>query len=119
MLPLIDANVILRYLLKDDEAQSPVAKAAIDGGCEVTSEVLFEVACVLHGHYGVDRKTIADTLQSLIDLVFCQRHDVIAAALQLYGERSLDLVDCILIAEHEIEGREVISFDKKVRARVE
>lgn len=118
MLPLVDANVILRYLLNDDERQSPLAKAAIDGGCEATSEVIFEVVYVLHGHYGVDRKAISDALSTLMDIVFCARHDVIRAALQIYGECNLDIVDCILIAEHEVEGREIITFDKKMLKRI-
>lgn len=118
MLPLADTNVLLRYLLNDDEVQSPQAKKAVDSGCEVTVEVLFEVVHVLHGHYEVPRATVAAALDSLLADVSCDRADVIRRACEIYAQRSLDFVDCILVAEHEVCGREAISFDKKVRRLV-
>lgn len=114
MLPLVDTNIVLRYLLDDDAVQSPQAREAVDAGCEVTVEVLFEVVYVLHGHYGVPRAKVSDALIELLEEVNCARADVARRALELYAERSLDFVDCILIAEHEISNRDIISFDKKV-----
>ncbi len=35
--------------------------------------------------------------------------------MQMFSKSSLDFVDCILIARHQILGDEVVSFDKKLR----
>ena len=115
MLPLVDANVVLRHLLDDDAEQSPQARDAVDAGCEVTVEVIFEVVYVLHGHYGVPRPRVSEALAALLEDVHCTRVDVVRRALELYAQRSLDFVDCVLIAEHEISGRDIVSFDAKVR----
>ena len=42
-MPIIDANVILRYLLKDHHAMSEAAKETILAGAQTTAEVLAEV----------------------------------------------------------------------------
>ena len=72
---------------------------------------------MLHGHYGVPRTKVSEALAALLDDVSCTRVDVIKRALELYADRSLDFVDCVLVAEHEISGRDIIAFDKKVRRR--
>lgn len=35
----------------------------------------------------------------------------------MFSKSSLDFVDCILIARHQILGDEVVSFDKKLNKR--
>ena len=114
MLPIVDANVILRYLLKDVEEQHEIARGAIDEGCEATVEVIAEVVYVLAGVYGVPRGDIADALSALLDVVYVERHDEVIYALGLYQSRSLDFIDCVLAAQHAVSNREVITFDKKL-----
>lgn len=50
-MPIIDANVILRYLLNDHPAMSEAAKETIVAGAQTTAEVLAEVVYVLKGVY--------------------------------------------------------------------
>ena len=40
--------------------------------------------------------------------------DVILLALEVYGKRNFDFVDCILYAYHELQGVHVVTFDKKL-----
>ena len=94
-MPIIDANVILRYLLNDHPSMSEVAKETIISGAQTTAEVLAEVVYVLKGVYQVDRSTIAETLESLIQEISIPNKLVIAYACRLYGKTSLDFVDCI------------------------
>lgn len=70
---------------------------------------------MLHGHYGVPRKQVAEAGDALLDDVHCERAETIRRAFGLYSERALDFVDCVLVAEHELTGREIITFDNKVR----
>lgn len=62
MKKLIDANVILRYLLGDHPQMSKEAKKIIEDGAFTLPEVLAEVIYVLKGVYKVERPEITKTL---------------------------------------------------------
>ena len=114
MLPIADANIILRYLLADNEAQHKAAKDVVDAGCETMVEILTEVVNVLAGRYEVPRKEIASSLKGLLDTVYVERADEVVFAFELYTERSLDFIDCLLVAVNQISGRRVATFDEKI-----
>lgn len=114
MRTLLDANAVLRYLLEDVDSQAQIVEGAIAAGAEVTVEVLAECVYVLSGVYGVTRAQIAESLGALLDEVGCPRGKVAMVALGLYSGSSFDFVDCVLAAEHEVGGRDVLTFDKKL-----
>ncbi|OUN43729.1 PIN domain-containing protein [Enorma massiliensis] len=113
---LLDANAVLRYLLEDIQEQSDVVAETIEAGAEVTVEVLAECVYVLSGVYHVSRSDIAESLGILLDEVTCRRKRVAAAALGLYSGSSFDFVDCVLAAEVSENGREALTFDKKLQS---
>ena len=115
---LIDANIILRYLLNDHDILSEKAKEIIMQGAYTLPEVIAEVVCVLKGVYKVERKELAETLQDFIQEIEIDYKEVMFAALEIYAETSLDFVDCILIAHHKIFYVEVMSFDKKLNRQL-
>ncbi|MCD8020355.1 MAG: PIN domain-containing protein [Clostridiales bacterium] len=115
---LIDANVILRYLLRDDLQMAEEAKKIIDEGAFTLPEVLAEVVYVLKGVYNVERMEIKDTLIEFLDEVTIENRESMCEALSLYGETSLDFVDCILIARHRVLKEEITSFDQKLNKRL-
>ena len=51
MRTLVDANVVLRYLLHDDVDQFPIAEQTIREGAHLLPEVLAEVVYVLLAAY--------------------------------------------------------------------
>ena len=112
---LIDANVILRYLLNDDETMSRQAWEAVGNGAYTTVEVLAEVVYVLKGVYRSQREEIRDWLTALLDEIMLENKQSVVYALKVYGETSLDFVDCLLIAYNRILGRKVLTFDKKLK----
>jgi len=114
MKKLIDANVILRYLLGDHPQMSEEAKKVIEDGAFTLPEVLAEVVYVLKGVYQVGRTEIAKTLIEFLDEISIDNQETMCESLSLFSETSLDFVDCILIARHRILGDEVMSFDKKL-----
>lgn len=118
MATLIDANVALRYLLEDNDEQAQLAAQAIASGAEITVEVLAECVYVLSGVYGVPRSMIAESLGLLLDDVECRRRGIAASALGLYSGSRLDFVDCLLLAENLENGREILTFDKKLSRRL-
>lgn len=113
---LLDADAVLRYLLEDIREQSDCVAETIKAGAEVTVEVLAECVYVLSGVYHVSRSDIAESLGILLDEVTCRRKRVAAAALGLYSGSSFDFVDCVLAAEVSENGREALTFDKKLQS---
>ena len=115
---LVDANVILRYLLADVPEQAEAAKAAIDDGAAVTVEVVAEVVYVLRGVYGVPRDEVSQTLGALLPRLECDRLDVLLGALDSFRDTRLDFVDCVLLANAALGKAEVLTFDKKLAAAI-
>ena len=112
---VLDANVILRYLLNDNEAMAREAESIIK--TEVTMvpiEVIAEVVYVLKGVYSVDRVTIRDALMEFLSEVTVAEKEVIQIGLEAYVENNLDFVDCILYAYSCVKKYDIKTFDKKL-----
>lgn len=111
---LVDTNVVLRYLLRDNEVQSPIARDLIEGGAFLLPEVLMETSHVLRTFYGIDRRDITEQLLIVLKWVRMERKPVMIRAIEIFAETKLDFVDCILAAYHALENAEVFTFDKKL-----
>ena len=112
---LLDANMILRYLLNDNEEMADQAERVLNSGeAVVTIEVMAEVVYVLKGVYAMEREKIADTLKGFLKLTGCQERDVLNLALDAFGDRNLDFIDCVLYGYHSVKGYEIATFDKKL-----
>ena len=111
---LVDTNVVLRYLLNDNEKQAQIAKELIEGGAFLLPEVLMETSHVLRTFYEVDRQKISAQLLIVLDLVDMERKNIMIRAVEIFAETKLDFVDCILVAYRELENVQVFTFDKKL-----
>jgi predicted nucleic-acid-binding protein len=115
---VVDANVILRYILDDHAELSPKAAEILEQQQTVTLtlEVACEVVYVLQKVYVVDRKEIQRQLSNLLheELVAMEKSSVFLAALDYYSTSKLDFVDTLLWAYHAIEQQEVHTFDSKL-----
>lgn len=116
---LIDANVILRYLLNDHAEMSPKAKTVVMGGACTTVEVICEVVYVLMGVYKAEREEVHDWLVSFLDEISLENRQAVLYALRKFAETSLDFVDCMLIGYNHILGQQVFTFDKKLKRILE
>ena len=114
----VDTNVVLRYLLRDNEAQAQIAKDLIEGGAFLIPEVLKETSHVLRTFYEFDRQNIATQLLIVLDWVTMERKAVMIRAVEIFAETNLDFVDCILAAYHELENAKVFTFDKKLNKQL-
>jgi len=108
----VDTNVVLRYLLCDNEAQSPIAKDLIEGGAFLLPEVLMETSHVLRTFYGIDRRDIAEQLLIVLKWVTMERKAIMIRACKIFFNTNLDFVDCLLIAYRDVENVAVFTFDK-------
>ena len=118
MKTLLDANACLHYLLNDIEEQANITANAIAEGSEVTLEVLAEIVYVLDGVYNITKPLISKTLIEFLGEVSCLRDFVAVSALEFYSENNLDFVDCILLAENQINKRIILTFDKKLKRKL-
>lgn len=117
---ILDANVILRYLLNDNQEMAERADHLIQTeDVSVTIEVMAEVIYVLKGVYKVDRERIADTLLEFLHLVMCENMEVLRLALETFKKNNLDFVDCVLYSWHKIKNAEIATFDKKLLKLIE
>lgn len=119
MKKLIDANVILRYLLKDNQWMYLQACQAIRDGAYTVPEVLAEVVYVLNGHYKRERTEIAEALTILLKEVDITHSDMMKESLYLFSRTSLDFVDCILAARSRVLGASILTFDKKLQKQIQ
>jgi predicted nucleic-acid-binding protein len=114
---IVDANLILRYLLQDavqfiDQARDKIENHHIF----IPNEVIAEVVYVLEKVYKVERVHILDTLQNLLSYNNISTHDrsILIEALKVYSEIKIDFVDSLLFAYSKIGGHSVFTFDKKL-----
>jgi predicted nucleic-acid-binding protein len=114
---LVDANVVLRYLL-DDHAELSAKAADILERHSVTLpvEVGCEVVYVLQKVYAVERKEIQLQLGALLNegLVNMDKPAVFLKALECYGDSTLDFVDTLLWAYQILERQKVFTFDNRL-----
>lgn len=115
---LVDANIILRYLLQDDDKMFQESKRIIENGAEALPEVLAEVVYVLMKVYAVERHEISEALRTMLSEVQVNNSAVIDKALELFGENNLDFVDCILLAYNQVENMSVQTFDKQLKKKL-
>ncbi|BBW97681.1 PIN domain-containing protein [Geobacillus sp. FSL W8-0032] len=119
---IIDANIILRYLLNDHDDLSAKAATMIENNkVLLLKEVVVEVVYVLEKVYNVTHAEISDTLLELFkyDNIDVDDIEVLEEALILFGKRRLDFVDTLLYAYHKVKGYEVCTFDKKLNKVLE
>lgn len=114
MRKLVDANVVLRYMLHDDESLFLEAERTMREGAYLLPEVLAEVVYVLQGVYSVPRAEISLQLQLLVDEMQSEHPEVFKSALAMFGSKKLDFVDCLLVAYSNNLGDKVVSFDRKL-----
>ena len=123
MKKLVDANVILRYLLRDDEvlfkeAFSLFEKVKVGEERVIIPEsVLAECVYVLLKIYKVERQMIAEKLKGLFiykGVVNPDKKDLIDS-LTLFGKKNFSIVDCILCARSINSRIQLFTFDDELK----
>jgi len=120
---LIDANVLLRYLLKDDEALFRKAYELLEKVKDgkdliiIPESVLAECVYVLLRIYKVDRQIIAEKLRSLFlykGVVNPDKEDLVDS-IKFFGETKLSIVDCIICAKSVNNRMPIVTFDDELK----
>ncbi len=121
---LLDANVILRFLVETPDTIPVRFKGVFSLFRDVESKetevwivdvVVFEVYYVLTRHYQVPRPVAVETLAELLGFagVHMADKELVLACLELLRSKNVDLVDAYLAALARKRGdAEIYSFDK-------
>jgi predicted nucleic-acid-binding protein len=114
---IVDANIILRYLLQDAVQFLEQARDKIENhNIFIPNEVIAEVVYVLEKVYKVERPHIVDSIQNLLAYNNIRTHDknTLIEALRKYSEIKIDFVDALLFSYSKVGGHTVFTFDKKL-----
>jgi predicted nucleic-acid-binding protein len=115
----LDTNVLIRYLVADDQVQAAKAKRYIESGPGyVNCIVLSEVVWVLESAYGYEKEAVVSMLERLLSTheVEVEDADVALAALHDYRRSTAGFTDCLIGRRNAAHGcRETGSFDKRAK----
>jgi predicted nucleic-acid-binding protein len=118
----IDTNVLVRFLVRDDEGQFERARRLIkrEIGAEeevlVSLLVLVETEWVLRSRYSVKKSEIVQAISGLLDATEVQFEDepAVEEALFTWKDSAADFADCLIGAHHHRLGcRTTATFDAK------
>jgi len=118
----LDTNVLVRFLVQDDQVQFERAQKLIGresrtgSGVLISLLVLLETEWVLRSRYSLAKSEILAAFSGLLasaELRFEDEHSI-EAALFAWKDSPADLADCLIGARHRALGcRATASFDVK------
>jgi len=120
---LIDANVVLRYLLQDDDALFKKASTLLERikvgeeAAIIPESVLAECVYVLLKVYKIDRQIISEKLRGLFaykGIVNPDKKDLVDSII-LFGQTQLSIVDCIACSKSINNGLSLFTFDDDLK----
>lgn len=114
---LVDTNLIIRFLIKDDPYQFEAAKklfSSSDQDLILPDLILAEVVWTLHSVYKLTKQEIVEKLLKLLELKnLIANFHLLINSLLIYRDHNISFVDAYLTAfceEEKLEG--IYSFDK-------
>ncbi|MBK7107095.1 MAG: PIN domain-containing protein [Ignavibacteriae bacterium] len=114
---IIDANIVLRYLLKDDQLLFDKSVNIIEKTESfIPTPIVAEIVYVLEKVYNIPKNEIHLALNDLFEsrLIVLEDKNFIIFALSAYHKYNLDFADSILLSYKQTLNFEVITFDKKL-----
>ncbi len=118
----IDTNVLVRFLVRDDEAQFERArkliKREVSAGRRVfvNHVVIMETEWVLRSRYAIPKTQVIEALSGLLDAADVQMEDepTIEQAFFAWKDAAADFADCLIGAKNRRLGcQATASFDSK------
>lgn len=118
----LDTNVLVRYIVQDDPAQSKAATRLIESRCQpeepgfVSLLVLAELSWVLDRAYGYGREQIIQVMEALLltTELRVERMDIVRAALREFVSGTADFADGLIAVGNIANGcQTTFTFDKR------
>lgn len=121
----LDTNVLVRYLVRDDEAQFRAVQALIDNVEKAGDLVLvgiltlMETEWVLRSRYQLSKDRIISVLDAMLETTKLRFEDerVVESALHHWKTSGAEFADCLIVAKYMHSGcAHVATFDRKAAA---
>lgn len=114
---LLDANIIIRFLLKDQQKQFIAASNLLkdfEQDLLLTDVTVAEVCWLLTSHYKFSKEEAAQKIYSILNFPNIQSNkSILIRSLYFFRNFNIDYIDAYLAAYAEKENLEgVYSFDK-------
>ena len=118
----VDTNVLVRYLVRDEEEMAESARILLEGLSAVEPgficrEVAIELVWVLERSYRVDRADIADVLVELIatNSLVIEAADDVAQVTHRYRQGGPDFADLVILAAaRRVGASHLRTFDRRL-----
>jgi predicted nucleic-acid-binding protein len=118
----IDTNVLIRFLVRDDQTQFEKARKLLKREASngrrvfINQLVLLETEWVLRSRYGLAKTQMLDTISGLLDAPDVQLEDEpsIEEALFVWRDANADFADCLIGSRNRrLSCRATATFDTK------
>lgn len=99
----VDTNILARFILNDDDLQTPIANDVIRGGVYVSLSVWMELVWLLGARYRFSREMIAEALEVTMKIDVVVTPEAAFWALNRYrlGADFADMIHLIEAQAHE------------------
>ena len=120
---VVDTNAFLRFLLNDIPEQKRTFEKLLQEAADsrvrlvVAQIVIFEIDFILEKYYQFEKDVVIDKLKTLVSVHYLdiESREIFVGALMLYEVEDISFVDCFLAVKAKSEGKELFTFDKKLR----
>ncbi len=118
----LDTNVIIRYMTQDDPTQAKTASEFIEKNCSEESPgyichiVLCEISWVLESNYGLDKESIIQVIEELLQInqITIPQPETVWRALNDFKNSNADFSDHLIAGTNFTNGcQQTVTFDKK------
>jgi predicted nucleic-acid-binding protein len=120
----LDTNVLVRYLTQDEPSQAKKVDALVAGAqarrerLHVDAIVLCELVWVLRGAYDLDKETVSDALERILEagLFSIDDRDLAREALVMYRAGKGDFADYLLgNRNRRAQCSQTVTFDRGLK----
>lgn len=119
-IPVLDTNIIIRFLTADNKAQAEkieiLLKQSLPHSLEIPDVVIMEIVYVLLSYYGLSKKDVIGKITQLVDFDRFKVHKkLIKKSLEIFQIHNISFVDaylCALVSTNKNES--LYSFDKRL-----
>ena len=123
MVYLLDTNIIIRFLIRDNEELFEISKnyflkiERLELKAEILPSVLMEAFFVLTKFYKLNKKEVILDLKTLLSLDGIVNSDkiILYEALSIMENKNIDFVDALICAKSKLENYKKLSFDKDLK----
>ena len=117
----LDTNIILRFLIGDNQEQFQICRDIIftasqsDQKLHILPQVIFESMHVLKTHYKTSKSDIVFLIREILDLdhIVFDNKDIFQSGLDIFESKNHSIQDCYYIAYCLTNQLEFVSFDRK------